>query len=75
MDAYRVRKLTNEIEGYKQFLYKPFYVKPQIFNVENNKLIDKKDLSIAIKPENGRNYLVISGKTVDAVTNKEYSIN
>ena len=37
--------------------------------------IDKKDLSIAIKPENGRNYLVISGKTVDEVTNKEYSIN
>ncbi|WP_330747149.1 response regulator receiver domain [Chryseobacterium sp. CP-77] len=40
MDAYRVRKLTNEIEGYKHFLYKPFYVKPQVFNVENNKLID-----------------------------------
>lgn len=37
--------------------------------------IDKKDLSIAIKPENGRNYLVISGKTVDEITNKEYSIN
>lgn len=42
IDAYRVRKLTNEIEGYKQFLYKPFYVKPQVFNVENNKLIDNK---------------------------------
>lgn len=42
IDAYRVRKLTNEMEGYKQFLYKPFYVKPQIFNVENNKLIDNK---------------------------------
>lgn len=37
--------------------------------------IDKKDLSIAIKPENGKNYLVISGKTVDEVTSKEYSIN
>lgn len=37
--------------------------------------IDKKDLSIAIKPENGRNYLVISGKTVDEITGKEYSIN
>lgn len=42
IDAYRIRKLTNEIEGYKQFLYKPFYVKPQVFNVENNKLIDNK---------------------------------
>ena len=42
MESYRVRKLTNEIEGYKQFLYKPFYIKPQVFNVENNKLIDKK---------------------------------
>ena len=37
--------------------------------------IDKKDLSIAIKPENGRNYLVISGKTVDEITNKEDAIN
>lgn len=42
IDAYRVRKLSNEIEGYKQFLYKPFYVKPQAFNVENNKLVDNK---------------------------------
>lgn len=42
IEAYRVRKLTNEIEGYKQFLYKPFYVKPQVFNVENNKLTDNK---------------------------------
>ena len=37
--------------------------------------IDKKDLSIAIKPEKGVNYLVISGKTLDEVTGKEYSIN
>ena len=37
--------------------------------------IDKKDLSIAIKPEKGKNFLVISGKTVDEVTGKEYSIN
>lgn len=37
--------------------------------------IDKKDLSIAIKPEKGVNYLVISGKTQDEITGKEYSIN
>lgn len=37
--------------------------------------IDKKDLSIAIKVENRKNYLVISGKTVDEVTGKEYSIS
>lgn len=42
IDLYRIRKLNNEIEGYKEFLYKPFYVKPQIFNVENNKLTDNK---------------------------------
>lgn len=42
IDAYRVRKLINEIESYKQFLYKPFYVKPQVFNVEDNKLINNK---------------------------------
>lgn len=37
--------------------------------------IDKKDLSIAIKVENRKNYLVITGKTVDEVTGKEYSIS
>lgn len=37
--------------------------------------IDKKDLSIAIKPENGENYLVISGKTEDDRLGKTYTIN
>lgn len=37
--------------------------------------IDKKDLSVTVNPENGKNYLVISGKTVDEVTGKEYSVN
>lgn len=37
--------------------------------------IDKKDLEVAVKPDRGTNYLVISGKTVDEVTGKEYSIH
>lgn len=36
--------------------------------------IDKKDLNIVVEPENGNNYLIISGKTTDEITNKEYSI-
>lgn len=37
--------------------------------------INKEDLSITIKPENGENYLVISGKTEDEALGKTYSIN
>lgn len=37
--------------------------------------IDKKDLNVSIKPENGRKYLVIEGSTIDEVNNKEYTIN
>ena len=58
----------------------PYSIK---YDKENGKVImshnilgiDKKDLSVTIKPENGKNYLVISGKTVDEVTGKEYSVN
>ncbi|WBX70033.1 hypothetical protein [Tenacibaculum retecalamus] len=38
-----------------QFLYKPFYIKPKVFNVTNNKLIDNKiniwDITNNIKKE------------------------
>ena len=58
----------------------PYSIK---YDKENGKVImshnilgiDKKDLSVTVKPENGKNYLVISGKTVDEVTGKEYSVN
>lgn len=36
--------------------------------------IDKKDLNIVVEPENGNDYLIISGKTTDEITGKEYSI-
>jgi hypothetical protein len=42
IDQYRIRKLSNEIEAYKNFLYKPFYIKPKVYNIQNNKLIDNK---------------------------------
>lgn len=51
-----IQKLKNDIQTLKQtitnlssnqskltnFLYKPFYIKPKVYNVENNKLIDSK---------------------------------
>ncbi|MCH5719844.1 hypothetical protein [Niabella hibiscisoli] len=36
------RKLEAELRAYKSFLYKPFYIKPKVYNVERNKLIDNK---------------------------------
>ena len=30
------------MKAYKAFLYKPFYIKPKVFNVENNKITDNK---------------------------------
>lgn len=36
------RKLEEELKAYKVFLYKPFYIKPKVFNVENNKMTNNK---------------------------------
>lgn len=36
------RKLQSELKAYKAFLHKPFYIKPKVYNVERNKLIDNK---------------------------------
>jgi hypothetical protein len=41
-NKYRIRKLTNEIDAYKEFLYKPFFIKPKVFNVKNNKIFNGK---------------------------------
>lgn len=45
-EDFEVRKelelLKFENEAYKKFLYKPFFIKPKVFNVENNKIKDKK---------------------------------
>jgi hypothetical protein len=38
----RIEKLTENQDSLKSFLYKPFYVKPKVFNVENNKLIENR---------------------------------
>ncbi|MGJ1225341.1 response regulator receiver domain [Sphingobacterium siyangense] len=34
--------LRFEADAYKKFLYKPFFIKPKVYNVENNKLINNK---------------------------------
>lgn len=41
-EQYRIKKLSSEIEAYKSFLYKPFYIKPKVYNVKNNKILDNK---------------------------------
>lgn len=37
--------------------------------------IDKKDITLKVVPDKSQKFLVISGKTVDKVTGKEYSIH
>lgn len=41
-EEFEIRKIEEELKSYKTFLYKPFYIKPKVFNVENSKLIDNK---------------------------------
>ncbi|MGM9475228.1 response regulator receiver domain [Pedobacter sp. GSP4] len=41
-DQLKTRKLESELNAYRAFLHKPFYIKPKIYNVENYKLIDNK---------------------------------
>ena len=37
-----IDKLIFNQEILNSFLYKPFYIKPKVYNVENNKLVDNK---------------------------------
>lgn len=45
-EQFKLRKENEELkfeaQAYKKFLYKPFFIKPKVYNVENNKLIDNK---------------------------------
>jgi hypothetical protein len=41
-EQFKVRVLVSENKAYQDFLYKPYYVKPKIFNVEGVKMNDKK---------------------------------
>lgn len=41
-DCFKIRKLEKENCAYQEFLYKPYYVKPKIFNVQGVKMNDKK---------------------------------
>lgn len=41
-EGFTKRKLEAELKAYKSFLYKPFYIKPKVYNVQNYKLIDNK---------------------------------
>lgn len=37
-----IDKLVHNQVELNRFLYKPFYIKPKVYNVDNNKLVDKK---------------------------------
>ena len=37
--------------------------------------IDKKDITLSVVPNKNQKFLVISGKTVDKITKKEYSVH
>lgn len=50
-------------------------LKDKVIVVHNVLGINKEDLKIATKVENHNNYITITGKTYDAITGKEYSIN
>lgn len=41
-EQFDYRKLQAEVASYKKFLHKPFFIKPKVYNVANNKLIDNK---------------------------------
>lgn len=45
-EEFKLRKENEELrfeaQAYKKFLYKPFFIKPKVYNVENNKLVNNK---------------------------------
>ena len=47
----------------------------QVIITHNVLGIDKKDLKISKEIENGKSFITIKGKTKDAVTGKEYSVD
>lgn len=49
--------------------------KTETIIVHNVLGIDKKDLKLVVKVENGKVFLNIEGKTKDVITGKEYSIS
>lgn len=55
--------------------YSVHKLKDGVIVVHNVLGINKEDLKVATKVENHSNYITIIGKTVDAITGKEYSIN
>lgn len=54
------KQLEFEADAYKKFLYKPFLIRPKVYNVENNKLIDGKisiwDITNNYKGKHDLNY-------------------
>ena len=49
--------------------------KKETIIVHNVLGVDKKDLKISLNKENGNTYILIEGKSVDSLTQKEYSIS
>lgn len=51
------------------------YSEKEMFITHNILGIDKKDLKITNESENGKTFISIKGKTKDAITSKEYSVD
>lgn len=49
--------------------------KKETIIVHNVLGIDKEDLKLSLNKENGNNYILIEGKSIDKLTKKEYSIS
>ena len=69
-NSYRFNRGEHDMAPYSVYNHKD-----EVIVVHNVLGINKEDLKIITKSENHENYITIAGKTVDAVTGKEYSIN
>ena len=68
-------KFTREEKDMNPYSIKDNKEKQTVTIVHNVVGINKEDLELVKKVENGRTYIVIKGQTTDSITGKVYSIN
>lgn len=69
---YKFNRAEKDMNPYSVYETKD---KDAVIIVHNVLGLDKKDVKISTKNENGVTFIVINGKTVDSITEKEYSIS
>ena len=80
--------LDNDLDNLINFMFEPFdwdkkdmssysiiKTKDSMTIIHNILGIDKKDIKLTRKIENGDSFICIEGKTIDSITKKEYSVN